>query len=196
MLFLGSALGVTPMLLFLTGAINPNGVEIAAAFCLWLLLLDLFSRPADRIDTRLLVQVGVASVLLATSRPLSAGFLLIIFTVVALLLGTKAKWAALWREVHARLVGALILVVTLLSALYVVANKSLGAFIDIETVNTSRFEVARTVFGATGGFIEQAIGVLAWIGPGQVRLPRLLIDGWVVAVALLVGLALAVGRNV
>ncbi|MGZ4717130.1 MAG: DUF2142 domain-containing protein, partial [Acidimicrobiales bacterium] len=37
----GAALALTPMALYLAGVVNPNGLEIAGAFCLWLAALDL-----------------------------------------------------------------------------------------------------------------------------------------------------------
>ena len=43
----GAALALTPMALYLAGVVNPNGLEIAGAFCLWLAALDLLA-CADR----------------------------------------------------------------------------------------------------------------------------------------------------
>ena len=71
----GAVAALTPTVFFMIGAVNPSGLELAAAFCLWLSMLRLL-HDDGRPDWHLLARVGIAAVLLACSRPLSPGFAL------------------------------------------------------------------------------------------------------------------------
>ena len=69
----GAVVAMTPTVFFLIGAVNPSGLELAAACCLWLSLLRLLHDDGPP-GWHLLVRAGVSAVLLAWSRPLSPGF--------------------------------------------------------------------------------------------------------------------------
>lgn len=195
MLLVGAAISVTPMVLFLAGSINPNAVEIAAAFCVWLSLLELLTGSSPPVSGRMLVRITVASVLLVGTRPLSPGFLVAIVVVVFVLVGDRATLRRLWVDARVRLAAVVVSAFTALSVLYVLVNRSLGAFIEygVGQPQSSRLDIARTAMHLTGQRIEQAIGILEWIGPGQVRLPHLLITGWIAATLLVASVALVVG---
>ncbi|MFD4423054.1 DUF2142 domain-containing protein [Agromyces sp. NPDC058484] len=73
---LGVAFAAAPMSMYLIGAVNPQGAEIAAAVAVWagvLRLLETFRDPVDRLAltrTWLWAGVTVASIVLVTSRAL------------------------------------------------------------------------------------------------------------------------------
>lgn len=191
MTLLGGALGLTPMVLFLMGAINPNGLEIAAAFCLWAAVLELGSSRVPPGRSRL-VWATIAAVVLAGTRPLSPAFLAVIL-VVGLLAADREALRQLARDRGARIAGVVVGVVALVDVAFVLANDSLDAFIQFGGAPTSRTALARAAYDLTGTHLRQAVGVLGWIGPGQVNLPRLLLDAWIVAVLALVVAALILG---
>jgi hypothetical protein len=192
MLLVGAVLGITPMAVFMAGSINPSGVEIAAAFCLWPSLLALLTWPG-RVPTRWIVRATVASVLLAGMRPLSPAFVVAIAVVVSLLVGSRATFRRLWADNRFRAAVGTVAAFTALSLLYVLVNHSLGALIQFGGPSPpSRAEFARRAFDLTGTRIEQAIGTLSWTGPGAVRLPHWLIEGWILAGLLLTAVALVV----
>jgi hypothetical protein len=193
MLLVGAVLGITPMALFMAGSINPSGIEIAAAFCLWPSLLALLTWPG-RVPTRWLVHATAASVLLGGMRPLSPVFVVAIAVVVSLLVGSRATFRRLWADARFRVAGTTVAAFTALSALYVLVNHSLGALIEFGGPSTpSRVELARRAFDLTGTRVEQAVGILSWLGPGALRLPHWLIEGWILAGLLLALVALVVG---
>ncbi len=125
----GAALALTPMAIYLTGVVNPNGLEIAGAFCLWLSLLDLLARAdrTERAPARLVVRVVVAAGVVATMRPLSPAFLGLIVVTVGLAAATRGNLRALWSDRRVRAGLAVLGVAVAASAAYVVANRSYDA---------------------------------------------------------------------
>jgi hypothetical protein len=80
---LGVAAAVTPEVLFLTGVVNANSLEIAAAICLWSSLLTLLRSKADP-SARLIRWTGIAAVALSLTRGLSPLYVAIAFATAAL----------------------------------------------------------------------------------------------------------------
>jgi hypothetical protein len=193
MLLAGAALAITPMTIFMMGTLNPNAMEVAAAFCLWLVLLELLTHAA-RAPTRAFVWAAAAGVLLTASRPLSPAFLVTIVAVVGLLAGSRESWHRLWGDMRARVAGAVVGVAAAASIVFVVVNSSLSSFIEFGSPeHPSRLDIARTAFDATGDRIEQAVGILSWTGPAELHLPHWIVTGWIVAALLLAALGLVVG---
>ena len=190
----GCAMAITPMVLFLGGSINPNAVEIAAAFCFWASLLAVMTRP-DAITTRLVVRATVAGVLLASTRSLSPAFVVIIATVVLLMAADRQGLGQLWADRRIRVATGILILGVLGSAAFLVLNHSFeDRFRFARPESITRADVARQSFEHTGRHLEQAVGTLGWIGFGRITLPRVVIDGWIVAVSGLGVIALAVGR--
>ena len=78
----GAAAAVTPMVLFLASAVNPNGLEVASGFAfLSALLLLVGPEPMPR-RWPWLVVVGVAGVLLAQARGISPLWMSVIVLIV------------------------------------------------------------------------------------------------------------------
>lgn len=70
-LVIGVAVATTPMVLFLSGMVNPNSLEIAAALCLWVCGLALASETPDRAVPGLLAGAGASASTLVLTRGLS-----------------------------------------------------------------------------------------------------------------------------
>ena len=95
-------LGVTPAVLFFTGMVNPTGLEIAAGFALWAVLLPLVLDPtAHRIGLRLALGAVVAAVLVNT-RPGSA-LMAVLIGIPLVLVATGSFWRDVWRSGQWRL---------------------------------------------------------------------------------------------
>ena len=192
----GAALAVTPMALYLAGVVNPNGLEIAGAFCLWLALLDLLSRAADpgggRVPTRLIVRVVIAAVVVAGMRPLSPAFLALIVATVALAAADRRSLGALWADRRVRLGLAVIAVAVLGFVAYVVANRSYDAVIGYTFAdNPSRLELAHRSWARSWTRVTQMIGLF---GSLDAPLPGAVVTVWVVGVVALSAWAVVVGR--
>jgi hypothetical protein len=94
----GIAFAATPMVLYLNGAINPNGIEIAAAIALWAALLRLLERFTGPDETNLRALpvwhlwaiVTLSSVALANARALGPLWLVVIVGVCFSAVGLRA----------------------------------------------------------------------------------------------------------
>jgi hypothetical protein len=105
LLVVGIVLTATPMAMNLNGSVNPNGLEISAGVLVFCALLALLRAPEDRLGERsirrLLILVGVGSLLLLTVRQI--GPVLCALDVVACaLLSRPGRLAALWRRCDSR----------------------------------------------------------------------------------------------
>ncbi|MBR7828506.1 DUF2142 domain-containing protein [Actinospica sp. MGRD01-02] len=96
----GIAVGVTPAVVNLMGAVNPAGVEIGAAIAYWVSLLDLTAHgPVRRPVVALMCCSGA---LLAVTRGFGVGWLAAI-TVICVFNADREKLRALWRSRGMRL---------------------------------------------------------------------------------------------
>jgi hypothetical protein len=190
-----AAVGITPMVVFLTASINPNGLEIAAAFCVWLATLDLVT-STHAASTRLLARVGASGVVLAWCRPLSPAFLVVIVAAVLLMAADRSGLRALWRDRRVRILVTVLVAAAASSAIYVMVNQSLTAVITHPPADPpSHLTLARMSFGLTGTHIEQMIGLLGWISFTTPRLPRWLVDAWEFAAIGTAAIAFVVGSG-
>lgn len=155
-------LGVTPAVLFLSGMVNPTGLEIAAGFALWALLLPLVLDPAaHRTGPRLLGGAIVAGVLV-NSRPGSA--------LMALLIGIPlviAATGAFWRELRRPGVWRRPLIVCVVggaaAAAWLLAEDptaSLGGDPAPSLASPPAAIAAAARF--SGRYLQEQVGVLGW----------------------------------
>lgn len=190
----GAALALTPMALYLAGVVNPNGLEIAGAFCLWLAALDLLARAdaAERAPARLVVRVVVAAVVVASMRPLSPAFLGLIVVTIGLAAATRGNLRVLWGDERVRAGLAVLGAAVVASVVYVVANRSYDAVIGYTFADDpSRLELAHRSWARTWSRLSQMIGVF---GSLDAPLPSALVTAWVAAVGAFGALAVALGR--
>lgn len=184
----GAALAVTPITLFLVGSVNPNGFEIAAAFCVWLSALDLLGRQG-RPPTRLLVRVALSAALLAGTRPLSPAMLACILATVVVLALDRPTWHRLAADHRVRWAAGALGVAVLAAGSVVVLAQSASAIIRSPLApDLTRAAIIRRSLDMWRFRGEQLIGIL---GNLDTRLGPTVVVGWLVLVAALVALALA-----
>ena len=97
------AAATTPMVLFVSGTVNPSSPEIAAGIAFWVCGLVLICQARDSVDDRLVTATGIAGCVLALSRqlgPLWLGFIVLAMIGVsnrnALRNLAHATWARGW----------------------------------------------------------------------------------------------------
>ncbi len=78
----GLALAVTPMVLFLSASVTTNGIETAAAILAWAALLKLIRAPGGASPTAAWLGLAVGGGVMALSRMLDPGFLVVMVIVV------------------------------------------------------------------------------------------------------------------
>ncbi len=98
---LGVGLAVTPMALFLSGVVNPSGLEISTAICAWSTALTLAGDPELHRSRFLIVWLALSAGVLVQTRGLSPVFLAAVVAGVALLFGVR-PWRRAWDTVVAR----------------------------------------------------------------------------------------------
>jgi hypothetical protein len=154
------AVAVTPMVLFLVGSVNPNGIEIAAAVCFWATLAVLLVRPDDRHLNRLFLRAGVAGTVLGLSRLGSPLWVVLIVGAVLAWAGWERAWTFL-RDRRAWLVGA------------AVGLSSLCTLLWVRHYGTLRY----TLGGAPGGTLDENIRLS--LGNADTQIDRMIgVFGW------------------
>lgn len=179
-------LATTPMAANLNGAVNPNGLEIAAGVLLWATLLALLRTADKTFDDatvrRLLVLAAVSAALLLTVRALGPLWLAAI-TVVALFAANRGRVGAVLRRTDARLllggVGAVAVfaVVWMLVSGVLEAVPTRGGHEPFEDM-VRRMTVERSSF-----WTDQIVGQFSY---GETLLPSWLVVFWYAMVAALV----------
>lgn len=103
----GLLTAVTPMVLFLDGMVNPNGLEITSAVLAWVAALSLAMRPDPALLRRRVITLVIAGALLVNVRPLGYEWLAAILAVSALVaagrgaLGAVLRCGTTWRSLAA-----------------------------------------------------------------------------------------------
>jgi hypothetical protein len=182
----GLALGVTPMAVYLTGTVNPNSVEIAAAVAAWTTGVELVTAPRSRgAGVRLAIAIGA----LAASRPFGPGFAIAIAAVL-LFLGGRGLARRLRTDRGLRRAAFAAVAVVVLSVVWLAWRDTLGTFTGVPAGDLSRAELLRMSLGRLPARISQMIGLLGW---ADTFLPGWIVRGWLALTGVLVAAALVVG---
>ena len=199
LLVAGVIVVATPMVLNLSGAVNPNGWEIAAGVLLWTALLTLLRARPDELDARftrlLVVFSGVAGGLLLVLRALGPG-LLVLIVLGCLLLGRRAALVALLRRRDAQWT----LGVCALVGCYAIGWMAFSGLADndgaMPTTHSTALglpsELRYLALTRLSFWANQIVGQFSY---GETTLPSWTIVSWYLLVGALVGPALAVVRR-
>lgn len=95
---LGTALAITPMVVFLGGILNPNGLEIAAALCFWVSALILFTDSEHPARRALIIKAAVSAAVFMQTRGLSPLLLAIAGVSLAVVAGASTVLSLLRRR--------------------------------------------------------------------------------------------------
>ncbi|WP_111766342.1 DUF2142 domain-containing protein [Nakamurella deserti] len=184
---------VTPTVVFLTGSINPQAVEIPAAVLAWTALLALVLTPHPAYEHRRLARLTVGVAVVANVRGLGPQFVLVIVAAVLL----TARWAVL-RNLLRRRRTQVYLALTGFSVLVAVAWNQLNVTLATNPevlfpMNTGAFILDFAV-GKTDEFIRQSLGTFGWL-TAQLPMWSYLCLGAALLLVILVGFAAAGARE-
>ncbi|HXH36665.1 MAG TPA: DUF2142 domain-containing protein [Plantibacter sp.] len=189
----GAVIGITPMVVYLGGSINPNGLEVAAAGGLFATLVATFRGTYN--GRRLVEQAGLALLLgsaLITTRSISLLWLLII-AVVSLLLGNRERVLRVLRSpVSWVLIGALG-VVCALTVLWYLNPPVLAAPAPASPV--SPVSLAFVFFFTELQTVDFMFGMIGFFGWVDTSAPSLTLAAWTTCIALLVAVGLLWGKR-
>lgn len=189
----GGIVAITPMVLYLGGSINPNGLEAAAAGGLFATLLATFR--GRQIGRRLWEQAGLALMtagFLLTGRSISLLWVLVI-ALVAMLLGSKERTLELVRRPAAWALIAGLAAAGLLTVLWYVfppvypAGAAPGAPNIVGLAFVFVFTLIQSV-----DFVFGMIGFFGWVDTGA---PSLTIAAWITSILLLLAAGVIWGRK-
>jgi hypothetical protein len=187
LLVTGIAFAVTPMVLFLAGSINPSGVEIAAAVCLWVSLGVALATPDGPSRGRLVTRVGVSGSILALSRPLSPMFVALIGAALLMMFGWRPM-VDLVRDRRGQIAAAAVALASLSTLVWVTAFGTLDLTPGGAGTNAPLLHNIRYSAGKVPVQVDQMIGVFGWLDSGAATVS---VFAWLFAVATLVVLGLA-----
>lgn len=193
---LGLLLVAGPMVLYLVGSVNPNGVEIAAAAALWASLLRLLERHDDRLEAAwsslpawyLWLIVTVSSILLANARSVGPLWLVIVVAACVGIAGRRAARAFFTRGRNYRWI-AVIAAGTLFAGVWTLATNGAGTqagTADAPLVGKGFFSGFAAMIRFTPNFLQEQLGVFGWL---DTPLPWILYAAISIAIGVVVVLA-------
>jgi hypothetical protein len=186
---LSLAVAITPMVLFLMGGVNPNGMEISSAVMLFTWLTLLRQRADEGVPVHRLAFVVVAAVAVANTR--SIGILWLLVILVATMID-KVLWQRLVRSVAFWVGVAVIGAGVLFSVVWTLSTSSLEVTVPNPGVGTS-FPVAfREMMFVTFENVQGYVGLLGWL---DTPLPPTTVGLWGAAMLVLVLGGLVAGRG-
>lgn len=160
---IGGVIALTPSVFFLTGAVNPNALEIAAAAAVFMSLCAVLEQSARKtgISSLLLTIFALAGALLAHTRPLSLLWLAVAALSAVLCFGARTVFLALrdWRSQAA--VAAVGLSCSFALWWVVSANSFESLLAGSEPIPADVAAVA--MVNETVDFMVQYVGVLGWL---------------------------------
>lgn len=197
-LAIGMLAAVTPMVLFLGGAVNPNSLEIGATLLAFVGVVGIVRAPTAERLWPLATVVAVASAVAANMRGLSLLWLAIALATPLLTLHAPQLRALLARR-SIQLMIAGIALSAILAAAWLASTNSLGAAVDDPGPVTNApgvgtpplFGFVWTLF-ATVEYSQGVVGVFGWL---DTPAPLLVYAVWAALFAVLILGAVVVGRG-
>ncbi|HVF13752.1 MAG TPA: DUF2142 domain-containing protein [Acidimicrobiales bacterium] len=191
-LVLGTALAMTPMVVYIASVVNPSALEISAALCVWVSTLVLMAGLDEGGSRRLVVRIGVSGALLALSRGLSPLWLLVI-ALVALTVARRETLADLARRRDVRLCAVALVAAAAVASAWLVLAGTLQTREPPRDATTSVAAAVRASLGDTDTDLREMIGWYGWL---DVDGPALTRHIWLGAVgAAVLGAFTAAGRR-
>lgn len=186
LLLAGLALAATPTLFFLGGAINPSGLEVSSAICLWCAALVLVLERSKDPPPGLVATVAFSGTTMVLIRGLSPLWLALIGLSVLALAPRRAL--ALLGHRSCRFAAAVIAGGVVLALVWIVEEHTLDFKHSVLTApkHISDLGILEGVFGRTPAFLAEMIGQFGWLDTPS---PLTTYVIWYVGVGALVGVA-------
>ncbi|MCW2540452.1 MAG: hypothetical protein JWN95_2177 [Frankiales bacterium] len=189
---LGTAFALTPMELFLAGVINPSGLEISSALCLWTSGLGLVLRDKSQPATRLVVWSTLSAAILVQLRGLSPLLLAVIGVSLALVAG-RDRLRVIAHRAGARVGLVAVAACSVFSVSWVLFRHGLRVQASGRPVSSDAGSLAVLKAAAHVGLAyTQLIGNFGWL---DTPMPRWCYALWALALVAL-GVAALAGRSI
>lgn len=154
--------GITPMTAFLASSINPQSLEISAAFAVWCqMLLIIRATPSQDLGRRMWLLAFIAS-MFANSRGLAPFFLALIVVCTIVL----QPWRMSWRVIRDKRSWGPIAVTTLATAaasIWIVATGVLTSSEPAPDPSVTPRWLAMYTLRMTDAYLQHAVGSFGWL---------------------------------
>lgn len=187
-----TALGVTPLVLHLSAAVNPNGLEVATACAAFTSMLALLSIRTT-VPRRLLVRTALAVIMLASIRTLGPLFAVVTVITPVIVAGGWRPVTRLWADHAVRLATTVVVLCLTVAAGFTLV---VGTAV-IDAPSATERSSASLALDFLKSFPSLQIDTVGRTGPitFQDAEVRTVATAWVGAVAVLAGVAMVVGRG-
>jgi len=193
MLLIGLGVAVTPEVLFYGGVINPTGLEVTGATCLWCSALVLaVDRPLNP-PRGLLAIAAVSACVTTLVHGLSPLWVAMIGLTVVGIAGRQSVVALIRHPSVRKALGAVVFC-GIVACVWIIATHTLDIKPSVQRVpaSMSGWQILATTFDHSSRFIAEMVGVFGWL---DIYSPTLTFLAWYAAIGLIVGLALVMARR-
>lgn len=157
----GVLVAMTPVAVFLSAVVNPNGLEISAATCVWAASLALAFDAVEGSDRAVLTWAVVSAVVLVLSRGLSPLWLLVIALVAAGVAGRR-RLVAMVRRPGVRAGLGVVVVASAGAVTWIRLEHSLVISPVPLPPGTGAGQVLLHSFSLTGLRLKEMVGIVGW----------------------------------
>lgn len=189
----GVVVAATPMLAHISGAITPQGPEIAAGAGLFAAMMALLheKKPGDGVNRAAVALAGVSAAVLVTPRFTGIMWLCVILGVV-LVPSSWARMRELWQSATVKRWSIFVAVATVASLAWTVLVKPADPTGYDHGFSLS-YMVRTVIVDIWPNTANQMVGVMGW---AETLMPRLIYVAWFMAVGLLLLGGLVLGNRV
>ncbi|MFB2599276.1 DUF2142 domain-containing protein [Herbiconiux sp. P17] len=167
---LGVLIGITPIVTYLMGTVNPNALEFTAGLALFAGMLSIVLHPNERLLGGRLALVVISAALVSNTRGISPLWVAVLL-VLPLLLLTGRQLGGLLRRPGVIVSILLIAITALVSGWWTLQSNSLGTGPNtgpevVPTNNGVGLSPIEGFFGLIGDFygqLRQMVGILGWL---------------------------------
>ena len=188
----GIVVAATPMTAHLAGAINPNGIEIAAGLALFVALIALVHEQRDGINRAAVALAGASAAVLVTPRFTGVMWLAVIVGVL-LLPSARARLRVLAKARVVQAWAAVVVLFTLGALAWTILARPADPVTYDHGFSTNEILRATVVDHIWPNIANQMVGVMGW---AETLMPRLIYVIWFMAFGVLFLGGLAVGKRV
>ncbi|WP_298460435.1 DUF2142 domain-containing protein [uncultured Cellulomonas sp.] len=186
----GLLAATTPMVIYLSSAVNPQTTEVMGAIALWVCLLTTLRYPRPDLLTRRLARIALIGVLFVNSRGMSPLFLVVLLVAVLV----ASPWSgvlAVLRDRRSWPWIALAAAGSVAAGLWILLADALPTVSRVINPELVGLPIVATTLGQTSYYLQSMIGIFGWL---DTTLPGWLYYAFAGVVGLVVGLGVALAR--
>lgn len=191
LVLIGGLVACTPMVLFLGGVVNPNGLEVAAALCVWVSGAVLVTEHADDPPPGLVAALGASACVFALTRSLSPLWLALAALVLVGIADRGALRRLLGRPVVRRMLVA-VAIAGVGAVSWTLAEHATSVAATGSVTGQPASTILETSIARTDVYVRDMVGIFGWLDTDA---PLFTYLAWYGLVGLVTLLAAAAARR-